>query len=152
MYSPCTLPGRGWALRLKAAGIGWGGTALNPRAQHTHTTRHTTCQPLPSPALATLPLAAACLEEQHLTDTKLRAAFEFFDRDATGRITQEDVVQVGAEHLVCRTACRAAACAGTVPAPVPAPVLRCLSCHLMCCAACCARLPAGCPQALGLCD
>lgn len=56
---------------------------------------------LPDPSLA------ACLEEQHLTETKLRAAFDFFDRDATGRITQSDVVQVG------RRACFAAGCSGS---------------------------------------
>ena len=38
---------------------------------------------------------AACLEEQHLTETKLRAAFEFFDHGRTGAITETDVVQVG---------------------------------------------------------
>ncbi|EFN57977.1 hypothetical protein CHLNCDRAFT_20239 [Chlorella variabilis] len=38
---------------------------------------------------------AACLEEQHLTETKLRAAFEFFDHGRNGAITETDVVQVG---------------------------------------------------------
>lgn len=37
---------------------------------------------------------AACLEEQHLTETRLRAAFDYFDHDGTGLITEQDVVQV----------------------------------------------------------
>ncbi|KAL4443603.1 hypothetical protein ABPG75_011340 [Micractinium tetrahymenae] len=37
---------------------------------------------------------AACLEEQHLTEQHLRAAFDFFDHDGSGDITESDVVQV----------------------------------------------------------
>ena len=39
--------------------------------------------------------AAACLEEQHLTDSHVRAAFDFFDHNQSGQITESDVVQVG---------------------------------------------------------
>ncbi|PSC72461.1 calcium-dependent kinase 1 [Micractinium conductrix] len=37
---------------------------------------------------------AACLEEQHLTDSHVRAAFDFFDHNQSGQITESDVVQV----------------------------------------------------------
>lgn len=40
------------------------------------------------------PACAACLEEQHLTETRVRAAFDFFDHDRSGLITETDVVQV----------------------------------------------------------
>lgn len=67
------------------------------------------------------PTAAACLEEQHLTETKLRAAFEFFDRDATGRITQSDVVQVRAGRGAYMRLCQ----------PLP---IHCLPTHKLCAA------------------
>lgn len=58
------------------------------------------CPPHPTPlALSHSPTptptpCTACLEEQHLTETKLRAAFDFFDHDSSGMITESDVIRV----------------------------------------------------------
>ncbi len=41
-------------------------------------------------------LPAACLDERQLTERHLRAAFDYFDRDQSGTITESDIVQVGA--------------------------------------------------------
>jgi hypothetical protein len=68
--------------------------------------RPATCKPcFENPANAG-PACAACLEEQHLTETRVRAAFDFFDHDHAGLITETDVVQVpsrwlsSSEHLL----------------------------------------------------
>jgi hypothetical protein len=43
---------------------------------------------------------AACLEEEHLTDTRLRAAFDFFDRDGSGVVTEADMKQARCRTVV----------------------------------------------------
>ena len=45
---------------------------------------------------------AAALEEQELvTEARLRAAFNFLDRDGDGCISAQELAQVGGEGLCC---------------------------------------------------